>query len=105
MDMSDAVAEIPRVGPQEEWFAPLLTEHLRAKRRGTAGRSWYVDGTYINVHGRWCYLYRAIDRDGHLVESLLSETREAQTARRFFRRARAVVGRGPRFGPRDHRRT
>ena len=60
----------------EEWFAPLLTERLRAKRRGKAGWSWYVDETYIKVHGRWCYLYRAIDRDGNLVDSMLSETRD-----------------------------
>jgi putative transposase len=81
-----------------EWearFAPLLTEQLRAKRRGKAGRSWYVDETYLKVHGRWCYLYRAIDRDGHLVDSLLSETRDLNAARRFFRGARAVVGHAP----------
>ena len=79
----------------EERFAPLLTDRLRAKRRGKAGRSWYVDETYIKVHGRWCYLYRAIDRDGNLVDSMLSETRDRKAARRFFRRARAVVGHTP----------
>ena len=79
----------------EERFAPLLAEHLRAKRRGKAGCSWYVDETYIKVHGRWCYLYRAIDRDGNLVDSLLSETRDRKAAQRFFRGARAVVGHTP----------
>ena len=79
----------------EERFAPLLTERLCAKRRGKAGRSWYVDETYIKVHGRWCYLYRAIDRDGNLVDSLLSETRDLQAAQRFFRDARTVVGHVP----------
>jgi len=32
-----------------EWearFAPLLAERLRAKRRGKAGRKWYVDETH-----------------------------------------------------------
>src|SRR4051812_45734504 len=46
-----------------EWEAkltPALAEALR--RRGTVGRSWSVDETYLKVHGRWCYLYRAIDR-------------------------------------------
>ena len=43
--------------------------------RGKTGSSWYVDEIYIKVRGRWCYLYRAIDRDGNLVDSLLSETR------------------------------
>jgi len=38
------------------------------KRRGVAGRSWYLDETYIKVNGRWCYLYRAIDREGNLLD-------------------------------------
>lgn len=41
---------------------------LRAKRKGQVGSSWYVDETYIKVKGKWCYLYRAIDRDGNLVD-------------------------------------
>ena len=48
-----------------EWEAkltPALAEALRRRRRGKVGRSWYVDETYLKVHGRWCYLYRAIDR-------------------------------------------
>jgi len=42
-----------------EWearFAPLLTERLRATRRGKAGRRWHADETYVKVDGRWCYL-------------------------------------------------
>src|SRR5215207_4129711 len=31
----------------EARFAPLITEKLRAKRKGQAGRSWHVDETYI----------------------------------------------------------
>ncbi len=81
-----------------EWearFAPLLTARLRAKRRGRAGRSWYVDETYIKVNGAWCYLYRAIDRDGNLVDARLSETRDMDAAQGFFRQAVATVGHLP----------
>ena len=67
-------------------FAPMVSERLRAKRRGNAGRSWYLDQTYVKVSGRWCYLYRAIDRDGNLLDSMLSEHRDRQAARRFLRR-------------------
>src|ERR1700756_89405 len=48
----------------ETKLSPALAENLRRRRRGKAGRSWYVDETYIKVHGKWCYLYRAIDRSG-----------------------------------------
>jgi putative transposase len=76
-------------------FAPLLAEKLRAKRQGQAGSSWYVDETYLKVNGQWCYLYRAIDRDGNLVDSMLSETRDMDAAQRFFRQARVVAGQLP----------
>src|SRR5438552_3646146 len=57
-------------------FAPLITAQLRARRKGKAGRSWYVDETYVKVGGQWHYLYRAIDRDGNLVDSMLSQNRD-----------------------------
>ena len=70
----------------EARFAPLLGERLRARRRGQASRSSYIDATYVKVAGRWCYLYRAIDRGGQLIDSMLSEHRDKHTARRFLRR-------------------
>ena len=53
-----------------QWEAkllPVMGEALRERRHGigrSSGQSWYADETYLKVHGRWCYLYRAIDRDG-----------------------------------------
>ena len=67
-------------------FAPLVSENLRSKRRGTAEVSWYLDETYIKVGDRWRYLYRAIDRAGNLLDSMLSEHRDKHAARRFLRR-------------------
>ena len=79
----------------EARFAPLIGDQLRTKRRGQAGASWYVDETYLKVHGKWCYLYRAIDHDGNLVDSMLSEKRNMETAQRFFQQAVDVVGHTP----------
>ena len=81
-----------------EWefrFAPLLADQLRAKRRRRAGDSWYLDETYVKVAGRWCYLYRAIDRDGELLDSMLSQHRNKHAARRFLRRLVEVAERKP----------
>jgi putative transposase len=78
-----------------EWeakLAPALAEDLRRRRRGKAGRHWHVDETYIKVQGRWCYLYRAIDRSGALVDVLFSEHRDMAAAKAFFRSAKAVTG-------------
>lgn len=79
----------------EARFAPLITQQLRSRRRGKAGRSWYTDETYLKVGGKWHYLYRAIDRDGNLVDSMLSKRRDMVAAKRFFKQAKAVVGHAP----------
>ncbi len=79
----------------EERFAPMITDALRRRRRGTVGCSWYVDETYVKVGGRWCYLYRAIDRVGNLVDCRLSKTRDMSAARRFFQSALKVTGEAP----------
>ena len=45
----------------EAQFAMLLAHQLRSKRKWRAGKSWYVDETYIRVKKKCCYLYRAIN--------------------------------------------
>ncbi|MDO9713106.1 DDE-type integrase/transposase/recombinase [Paracraurococcus lichenis] len=44
------------------------------------------------LRGRWAYLYRAIDRDGNLVDTRLSEHRDMAAAQAFFRSAKAATG-------------
>lgn len=79
----------------EERFAPLLADQVRRKRKGKASKFWQVDETYIKVQGKWRYLYRATDDDGNLVDSMLSEKRDLEAAKAFFRRALAAVGATP----------
>ena len=89
------VASDEAVRQWEAQLAPLLSETLRKHRRGRIGTSWYVDETFIKEKGRLVYLYRAIDRDGNLVDVLLSEKRDKAAAQAFFRSARTVTGHIP----------
>src|SRR3712207_2133740 len=81
-----------------DWEAKLalaLADELRQRRRGQGGarsRHWHVDETYSKVRGRWAYVYRAIDRDGRLVDTMLSEHRDMAVAQAFFRSAKAATG-------------
>jgi transposase-like protein len=79
----------------EVLVAPLLTEQLRCKRSGKASRRWHADETYVKIQGVWCYLYRAIDADGNLVDSMLSVHRDLEAAKRYFAQSVKVVGHGP----------
>jgi transposase-like protein len=79
----------------EAKLAPVLAGELRRRRRGKGGagrRSWFVDETYLKVRGRWAFLYRAIDRNGDLVDTMLSEHRDMAAAKAFFRSARSATG-------------
>ena len=67
-------------------YAPELERRLRPQLRMSNG-SWRVDETYVRVKGRWMYLYRAVDSRGQTIDFLLSAKRDAEAAKRFFRKA------------------
>ena len=54
--------------------------------------SWRMDETSVSVRGRWNYLYRAVDRNGKSVHSLLCTERTVGSAQEFFRQAVTVSG-------------
>jgi transposase-like protein len=67
-------------------FSPLLADAARFCRHWPGDR-WHVDETYVKVNGVWRYVYRAVDQYGQVVDVLVSACRDADAARRFFRRA------------------
>ncbi len=66
-------------------YAPELDKRCRSHLKATTD-SWRVDETYVKVKGTWMYLYRAGDSEGNTLEFRLSATRDAEAAKRFFRR-------------------
>jgi transposase, IS6 family len=91
-------------------FTPEFVDAARPARRATGDR-WFVDETYVNVAGRWTYLYRAIDQHGQVIDVLVSERRNAHAARAFFGRAlthrpspvEVPTDRAPAYPARDRR--
>ena len=69
-----------------QYYGPELEQRLRRHLKPT-NKSWRVDETYVRVKGRWCYLYRAIDSRGATIDFLLSAFRDADAAKRLFRKA------------------
>ncbi|PHQ78665.1 MAG: IS6 family transposase [Coxiella sp. (in: Bacteria)] len=73
-------------------FGVELAKKFQKMRYGETGLKWHADATYIRVEGRWCYLYRAIDKEGHLVDVYLSDTRDQNSAEYFFLQAETTTG-------------
>jgi DDE domain len=55
------------------------------------GTSWRVDETYVSIRGHWHYLYRAVDKQGKMVDFLLRPDRGVAAAPAFFRKALGAV--------------
>jgi transposase, IS6 family len=70
-------------------YAPQLEKRCRPHLKATTD-SWRVDETYVKVKKEWIYLYRAVDSQGNTLEFLLSPTRDAQAAKRFFSKTLAA---------------
>ncbi len=80
-------------------YAPELDKRSRPHLKA-CNDSWRVDETYIKIKGTWTYLYRAVDSEGNTLEFLLSPTRDAQAAKRFFVKAlRSTAGSTPQVHP------
>ncbi len=80
-------------------YAPELDKRSRPHLKACSD-SWRVDETYIKIKGTWTYLYRAVDSEGNTLEFLLSPTRDAEAAKRFFVKAlRSTAGSTPQVHP------
>ncbi len=80
-------------------YAPELDKRCRPHLKAY-NDSWKVDETYVKIKKTWTYLYRAVDSEGNTLEFLLSPTRDAQAAKRFFLKAlHSTAGSTPRARP------
>lgn len=74
-------------------FGPLLAAAARVRAKHLGNR-WFVDETYLKVGGKWAYLYRAVDEHDQVIDVLLREKRDLESADAFFEQAvkrRALV--------------
>jgi len=67
-------------------YAPEFEKSFR-RRQCPVGRSWRLDETYVKIKGKSAYLYRAVDKDGHTIDFLLTPTRDRDAAETFLHKA------------------
>jgi putative transposase len=72
-------------------YAPECEKQFRRQQR-PVGRSWRMDETYVKIKGKWAYLYRAVDKEGHTIDFLLTPQRDRDAAEAFLRKAIRTQG-------------
>ena len=91
-------------------FGPMFAGEIRRKRvehmRAYTHWRWHVDEMYVKIGGEMRYLWRAIDHEGEVLESYVTEKRDKAAALRFLKKAlkrhgrpRAIVTDGLRSYP------
>lgn len=65
-------------------FGPIYSRRLRHNHQGL-GDTFFSDEVFVRIPGKQCYLWRAMDQDGEVVDVLLQSRRNAKAAKRLFR--------------------
>jgi putative transposase len=72
-------------------YAPEVEKQFRRCQR-SVGRSWRLDETYVKIKGKSAYLYRAVDKEGHTIDFLLTPNRDRDAAESFLHKAIHIQG-------------
>lgn len=72
-------------------YAPEFEKQFR-RRHHPVGRSWRLDEMDVSIQGKWAYLYRAVDKEGHTSDVLLTPTRDRDAAEAFVPKAIRTQG-------------
>ena len=47
---------------------------------------WHLDEVFVKVSGRLCYLWRAVDHEGEILEAVVTSKRGKAAALKFLKR-------------------
>ncbi|MBP2627067.1 MAG: transposase [Firmicutes bacterium] len=77
-------------------YSPIIDERVRKHLKST-NDSWRMDETYLKIKGKNAYLYRAVDSEGKTIDFFVSEHRDKDAAKNFFKKAlKAIHNQQPR---------
>jgi putative transposase len=78
-------------------FGPMFAGQIRKTRiahmRCYPQWRWHLDEVFVKINGRLCYLWRAVDHEGEVLESVVTAKRDKAAAMKFLRRIIKKYGR------------
>ena len=72
-------------------FGPMFAAKIRGKRveamRAHRPWQWHLDEVYVKINGVTHYLWRAVDHEGEVLESVVTKTRDRKAALKFLKKS------------------
>src|ERR1700679_1215318 len=86
---------VPDIG--ELIDGPMFAAEIRKKRvahmRGFIQWRWHLDEAFVKINGKLCYLWRAVDHEGEVLEAVVTAKRDKSAALKFLKRIMIRYGR------------
>src|SRR5882757_2890149 len=78
-------------------FGPMFAAEIRKKRvahlRSFPQWRWHLDEVFVKINGKFCYLWRAVDHEGEVLETVVTTKRDTAAALKFLKRIMKKYGR------------
>ena len=78
-------------------FGPMFAAEIRKRRvagiRGFFQWRWHLDEVFVKVNGKLCYLWRAVDHEGEVLEAVVTARRDKAAALKLLKRLMKKYGR------------
>ena len=75
-------------------FGPMFTAEIRKKRVAHLRRfpqwRWHLDEVFVKINGRLRYLWRAVDHEGEVLETVVTVKRDKAAALKFLKRTMKI---------------
>ena len=82
-------------------FGPLFAADIRRQRvsrmRGFRQWRWHLDEVFVKINGERHYLWRAVDHEGEVLESIVTKKRDRKAALKFLKKSMKRYGRPETF--------
>jgi putative transposase len=79
------------------WCRMHAADYILGLRRKAATRDdiWHLDELIVRVNGQKCWLWRAVDQDGYVLDEIVQTRRNTKAARRLLTRLLKKQGMAP----------
>ena len=74
-------------------FAAEIRKTRVAHMRGYPQWRWHLDEAFVKVNGKLCYLWRAVDHEGEVLETVVTAKRDKAAALKLLKRIMKKYGR------------
>ena len=79
------------------WCRKHGADHARRLHRKPSSPSdvWYLDEVVVRINGKRCWLWRAVDQDGYILDEIIQTRRNTKAAKRLLIRLLKKQGMTP----------